>query len=46
MSARTLCGPNHLFMGAHACSLGATLVASNRSELERVSGLAIEVERA
>jgi len=38
----TMIGGNDLFIAAHACSLGLTLVTNNTREFGRVQGLTIE----
>ena len=38
----TMIGANDLFIAAHACSLGLTLVTNNTKEFRRVHNLAIE----
>jgi tRNA(fMet)-specific endonuclease VapC len=35
-------GPTDLFIAAHACSIGATLVTHNVGEFRRVSGLLVD----
>ncbi|MCI1837918.1 MAG: type II toxin-antitoxin system VapC family toxin [Achromobacter ruhlandii] len=35
-------GANDLWIGAHACTLGLTLVTGNTREFERIPGLAVE----
>ncbi|VVH64881.1 VapC toxin protein, partial [uncultured Gammaproteobacteria bacterium] len=35
-------GNNDLWIAAHACSLGATLISNNLKEFERVPGLKTE----
>ncbi|CUR78178.1 tRNA(fMet)-specific endonuclease VapC [Achromobacter xylosoxidans] len=35
-------GTNDLWIGAHACTLGLTLVTGNTREFERIPGLAVE----
>lgn len=37
-----LCGANDMFIGAHARSLGLTLVTNNRREFDRMPGLRVE----
>ena len=40
--AGTPCGANDMLIGAHARSLGMTLVTNNRREFDRMPGLAVE----
>jgi tRNA(fMet)-specific endonuclease VapC len=40
--AGTPVGPNDLLIGAHARSLGLTLVTNNRREFDRMPGLKVE----
>lgn len=40
--AGTPIGPNDLLIGAHARSLGHTLVTNNRREFDRIPGLKVE----
>ncbi len=40
--AGTPCGPYDMLIGAHARSLGLTLVTNNRREFDRMPGLAVE----
>lgn len=35
-------GANDLWIGAHACTLGLTLVTGNTREFERIPGLVVE----
>lgn len=37
-----LIGANDLFIAAHACSLGLTLITNNTQEFSRVAGLTLE----
>jgi len=40
--AGTPCGANDMLIGAHARSLGMTLVTNNRREFDRMPGLTVE----
>lgn len=40
--AGTPCGPYDMLIGAHARSLGLTLVTNNRREFDRMPGLTVE----
>jgi len=41
-SAGQIIGQNDLFIAAHACALGTTLVTANTGEFNRIKGLKIE----